>query len=338
MTTMRAVWMAALVLAASGCSAEGPGGSGTSAGGRDGGAGMGGFDGGGRGVPTDGAGGLTPEICEHIDMILSVDTSGSMSEERMAMASIIFPGLARELVTWEGIDFRVGVNDACPSPAEFQTTGVRGTCTFSSGQPWMVSDSPNLVEEFMCIGDMYAENDPAYSTVSDCTGDNSDNEAPGHTIASMLEAAEGGGLGGFLRTNSLVVLVPLTDEDEDQPDNYGFTPREIYDRIVASVGDPRRVFFLAIAGASNCDGVYGHAENAIKLKETAGYFSATGNGAFWDLCGGSLEDGLDEALSLIRRACENLPPCDEFAGTTGADCYPAPPPPPPDAGTDPILI
>ena len=346
MLTWKSTWRAVgsatvLALLLGGCAADdGDGGGATDRAMADGAIGSG--DGGvgaldGSASPRDGSSSRPMlEACKHLDILFSVDTSGSMSEERAAMGTAIFPAIARAMLSWEGVDFRVGVNDACPSPAEMHTAGTTGECGFTSGQPWMESSSPALVEEFGCVGDMYGENAPEYGSFSDCTGDNSDNEAPAHTLASMVEA-EIARADGFVRDESLLVLVPITDEDEDQPNNYGYSPREVYDRIVAAAGSPRRVFFLAIAGNSDCDGVYGGAEEAAKLRELAGYFAATGNGAFWDLCGGSLDDGVTAALTLIREACDNIPPCDEFApGSSFEDCYP-PPDDLPDAGEPPLI-
>lgn len=280
----------ASILALAACGANGDGG----------GNGGGGGDGGGGG----GSGSDDPAAvaCEHVDVVIAVDNSGSMKEEKDALRDVAFPGFADALIDIAGgiQDFRVGVLDACPDPATFKTRGVGGACDFAGGEPWMDSSSPALVDEFRCVGDVD-------SAGSACEGDN-DDEQPASTVAAALEAGGGMASSGFLRDDALLVVVAITDEDE-QP-TPGASAQEVFDRLVAiKGGDASKIVFLGIGGATACDdGALGKAKKASKLKEITDLFAAEQRGVFWDLCEGNLEQGFAQALTVIESACEDFGP------------------------------
>lgn len=248
--------------------------------------------------------------CKKIDVVISVDNSSSMSEEKKAMRDTVFPAFARALQNVGGglEDFRVGVLDACPRPANFHTSGVSGACGFSTGKPWMDSTSPNLVDEFACVGEVSPNG-------SLCSGKN-DDEQPASTSAAALEPeALQGPNAGFLRDDAVLVVVAITDEDETPtPDA---SADAVYERLVATKGgNVKRMVFLGIGGKTNCSGAYGSAEEAAKLKAVTAKFEAAGRGVFWDLCEGNLEDGLSQAIAVVDAACGQL----EEAGGEGAPC------------------
>lgn len=251
-----------------------------------------------------GAGSGSAAACKHVDVVIAVDNSSSMHDEKQALRDIAFPGFAAALIGIAGgiEDFRVGVVDACNNPASFHTRGVAGACNFSSGRVWMESSSPRLVDEFKCVGDVD-------STGNLCSGDN-DDEAPATSAATSLEPAwmgPGKPNEGFLRDNALLVVVAITDEDE-QPVP-GANAQEIYDRLVAiKGGDVNKIVFVGIGGAMTCDGLYGHAREASKLHNLTNKFVAKQRGLFWDLCQGNLEQGLSTALTTINSACEDFGP------------------------------
>ena len=274
-------------------------------GGQGGGNGFGnnGFGGGGNEFNIGGGGGSSTggTGCKRVDLVFSVDNSSSMSEEKAAMASDVFPGFASALLNvGNGLeDYRIGVLDACPLPAGYLTSGVSGPCNFASGQVWMESSDPDLVGEFACVGDID-------SSASQCSGNN-DDEQPASTAAASLEPpASTGPNAGFMRDDALLVVVAITDEDE-QP-NPSATAQQVHDRLVAIKGDAKKMVFLGIGGATTCDGAYGTADQATVLQEVTNLFIAEGRGVFWDLCVGQLENGLDDAMAVIEQACSEFPP------------------------------
>jgi hypothetical protein len=253
------------------------------------------FGGSGGGVGPSGSG------CKLVDLVISVDNSGSMSEEKEAMANDVFPAFANALLSvGDGLDdYRIGVIDACPLPAGYLTSGVGGPCNFASGEVWMDSSDPDLVAEFACVGDID-------SSASQCSG-NDDDEQPASSAAASLEPpASTGPNAGFAREDALLVVVAITDEDE-QP-SPGASAQEVHDRLVAIKGDVKKMVFLGIAGETACNGAYGSANEATVMKEVADLFIAEGRGVFWDLCTGQLEDGLDDAMAVIEQACGEFPP------------------------------
>lgn len=256
----------------------------------------------GSGSGTNGAGGngATPTGCEHVDVVFALDNSSSMDEEKASMRDVVFPAFAQALLDIDGIiDFRAAVMDACPLPATFHTRGAAGECSFQSGKAWMESTSTDLTGEFQCAADLYADD-------VECTGD-SDDEQPASTVAAALEppfsTAENA---GFLRNDALLVVVAITDEDEQPVPRQ--MPQQIHDRLVAAKGDANNVVFLGIGGRRQCAGAYGDAEAAEDMQRLVDLFAADGRGFFWDLCEGHLEDGLTNALAAIEQACGEFVP------------------------------
>lgn len=313
-----------LSLACFGCGGGGGGGSGS---GTNDGGGESGRDGGGGGGGQDG-GGSAADGCKRVDLVISLDNSGSMQEEKEAMVDTVFPAMASRLLEIGGglEDYRVGIFDACPSPARFHTCDASGDdCGFSSGASWMSSASPDLAGEFSCAADIPSEdaNPCPPSSEFECVGDSrDDDEQPALAAVASLEAPEsaaGGFNEGFRREDALLVAIAITDEDEQLcgldcdsgSDNQTLDPADLYDRYVAAVGgDVKRMVFLGVGGGSGgcSQGAYGGAQDASALRELTDRFVAEDRGIYWDLCQGSLEDGLDEAMQIIEEACDELPP------------------------------
>ena len=269
-----------------------------------------GFTGPPRTVPPPGPGpgtgpggpGSTEErrTCKNIDIVFAIDNSMSMTEEQMVMGTTIFPAFATRLKAISPTleSFRVGVKDACHLPATFHTRGRGGACNFAGGARWIDSKSATLAQEFACVGAID-------SSTSTCTGQN-DDEQPVSAAAAALEPAANGPNAGFLRKNAILVVVAMTDEDE-QPVPMR-TNQQVHDRLVAIKGDPRLTVLLGIGGSRMCTGPYGGALNARNLQAITAMFAARQRGVFWDLCAGSLEEGLARAIDTIKTACDQAPP------------------------------
>lgn len=299
--------------------------SGSGAGGEGSGTGMGGGGGGfmlmlsngmGGGGGDNGANLDRPKdpICTKMDVVIAVDNSGSMSEEQKWMSGTIFPKFAEKLKTSIGPgfeNFRVGAKDACPTPPQFFTKDQSDngmSCMFSSGKSWMESTSPRLTQEFMCVGAF------KLGDTRGCPKSNVD-EQPAAAAAAAIEPpiVTTGANAGFLRNDALLVIVAVTDEDE-QPN--GQTPKSnevqawakmVYDRIVNTKGNVKQIVFVGIGAPTSCKGPYGSAREAILLKEITRLFSSQQRGVFWDICGGNWEEGLNAAFEIIKQACWELP-------------------------------
>jgi len=267
---------------------------------------------GSRGVPIEpdaGAGGapLISNIdasgsnnvgCAHLDVLFSVDSSGSMTEERVALRDEVFPAFAQELLSLASIeDFRASVLDACPTPANYHTRGIPGDCSFESGQVWMDSTSSDIGGEFACVADLWTDD-------VQCSGDDDDEQPAVAAVTSLEQPWSNGPNTGFLRDDALLVVVAITDEDETPEPHQ--SPQQIYQRLVEAKGNAEHVVFLGIGGLKDCEGAYGQAEEASILKQLTELFAANGRGYFWDICDGNLADGLAKALGPIEDACDKF--------------------------------
>ncbi len=273
------------------------GSSGSNGGSGNAGSGSGTGPGSGTGIDP-GLGANADAVCKRADIVIAVDGSSSMTEELDAMRSIVFPAFAQRIrQLGMGLDdFRVATIDACPTPPTFHTQGNGGECNFQGGNPWIESSSTALDAEFACVGDLWAGD-------TQCSGENDDEQPATSAVAALAQTP------GFRRDDALLIVIGITDEDE-QPTNGDRAPEEIYANLAAAAGsDPRRMVFLGIGGSRQCDdGAYGGAIEASTLRAVTDLFAVHNRGVFWDLCEGHLEDGLDQAFQVIEAACDNL--CD----------------------------
>lgn len=262
----------------------------------------------------NGDGGLA-SACKKLDVVFTVDPSGSMEQELAAMSSDVFPSFANALKNEVGgglEDYRVGVLDACPLTTAFRTSGdTDGACNFEGGSPWMTSTSSMLDDEFVCVGDVPA--DPP-----ECRAIGSQDEQPmAATIAGLSDV----GNAGFLRDDALLVVVNITDEDECYNassagcgGNGDTEATQLYNDLVAIKGDVNKMVMLGIGGGDNgcndAEGFYGAADHAVLLERVTNKFIANERGVYWDLCEGQLASGLTEAIAVINKACNEFPTVD----------------------------
>ena len=254
---------------------------------------------------ADSDGDTEDDSCRLVDVVITVDVSSSMMEELAALRDDVFPAFAAQLgEISQGLDnFRIGTLDACPNPANFHTRGNGGECGFSSGEPWIDSESPDMDAEFSCVGDIY---------IADglCTGANDDEQPVTAMLTGLNPPWSENQNAGFLRDDALLVVIAMTDEDEQPTVGDAFTADEIFQAVAAlKGGDPKKAVFLGVGGGvAGCEGLYGYVDMAAtKLKEITDLFIAEERGVWWDLCAGQpLEDGLDAAFAIIDQACDEF--------------------------------
>jgi hypothetical protein len=254
---------------------------------------------------SDSDGDADADACRFIDVVISVDVSSSMEEELQAMRQDVFPAFAERLksISKEDDSFRVATLDSCPDPANFHTRNSDGDdCDFNGGNVWIRGSSSDLNEEFACVGDVYVDD-------VNCSGEDDDEQPVSAVIKALNAPWVEEENEGFLREEALLVVIAITDEDEQPTGGMPTNSRGIFDLLVdIKGGDPERVVFLGIGGASACqDGAYGGVSSpANLLRSITGEFG--GNGIWWDLCEGRLEDGLEGAINTIEVACESIAP------------------------------
>jgi hypothetical protein len=259
-----------------------------------------------------GAEGMAGEGCQRVDVVLAVDNSSSMGEEIDALQGPVLDALPQALLSVNGgiEDFQLAVIDACPKPAYFHDQGAAGACDFSTGHNYMSSTSPDLVAEFACVTDFAVDGFGA--APDECLDDgdykDDDEQAAWTSAQAIAPAALMAANEGFVRDDALLFVVAITDEDESLVDVD--SADAIYDAIVtAKGGDVSRVVFLGVAGASDCDGAYGSAEQADTMAAVVDRFAMQGRGVFWDICQGELEQAFLTAIAdLVDPACEEFEP------------------------------
>lgn len=247
-----------------------------------------------------------PGGCEHIDILFVVDGSLSMAEEQEALRGTNGPpvfaeftdALAIELDTLQ--DIRIGVISAEPDDVVLHThlnqPAFAPTPETDCGltEPWIVAPSDDLEAQFACVA---------------ATAATSTLETTSRNAGEALTAAENA---GFLRDDSVVFVVMLTDEDTL---GLGATRVQEHELLLSAVGGDRdRLVVLAIAGdpgvfeapKTTCLGPYGTATPGRRLDSVVRTFGERGITS--DICAGDLAQVFDDALGDLVQACVSFVP------------------------------
>lgn len=250
-----------------------------------------------------------PSGCKRIDVLFAVDGSGSMTEEQAALRgadgmppvfAAFTDALLAELTSVE--DFHVGVVGSDQGDTVLHThrdqpavaPGPDTDCGLPPGQNWLVGPSPTLAADFACVAATKGGTEEV-------------------TYYNAAEALHDPANAGFLRDDSLLLFVLLTDED-----TYDFvitTMVAIRQRILAAIGDdPARLVVLAIAGGqgvfempeTTCQGVYGEAVPGRRIISITRSFRE--RGLFQNICQGDLAATFTDVLDDVVSACEAYEP------------------------------
>ncbi|HEY8375113.1 MAG TPA: hypothetical protein VIK91_01435 [Nannocystis sp.] len=250
-----------------------------------------------------------PAGCKRIDLLFAIDGSGSMAEEQAALRgeggmppvfAEFTDALLAELTDVE--DFHVGVVSSHDGSSILHThrdfpvvpEGPETDCGLPPGQRWLVGPSPTLAADFACIAATASGTEEM-------------------TYLNVAEALHNPANAGFLRDDSLLFIVILTDED-----TYDFVYASMVDirrRILDAVGgDLERLVVLAIAGgqgvfempATICEGVYGGAAPGRRIISITRGFRE--RGLFQDICEGDLAATFHDVLDDVVSACAAFDP------------------------------
>jgi len=261
---------------------------------------------------ADGDGDGDSHGCYAMDIVFVVDISASMMEEQ-ANLDANFPEFISMLDEYVSADdtfaeYRVGVTnmsingtfDSCTTTMGFDGElfdgdSWSGDCGLGV-DPWIDGPAPDMSTKFSCL----AENPIPSGGGTDCGA-----EMPLEVVNQFSQkCAEGEVNDGFYRKDeeSLLVIVLLTDEDEDSASPA--TPAIAKAALDELAGGEDRYVVVAIAGPDECTSEFGEAIEAVKVKE---FIDLVPNGFFGDICEGDLWPSLQEALELMTVACEELP-------------------------------
>jgi hypothetical protein len=256
-----------------------------------------------------------------MDVLFVIDNSGSMGEEQGNLIAN-FP-LFIQVLDQSGLDYRVGVTTSGrdysytmetpigPLPMS-QNGGDNGRLLqpASCGMPrrWIEKTDPNVAQMFSCVANV------GTSGPSD--------EMPLSAMRDALEERIADGYNaGFLRSDALLAIVFLTDEEDcsyEQSVNLPFAS-SLCDAMMEPVGN--YVSFLdqltgargrwataAIAGMGPgpCSSALGNADEATRLISFVQQTGANAVGS--SICDGDLAGALGEALDTFQSACASFPP------------------------------
>jgi hypothetical protein len=250
-----------------------------------------------------------PAGCEYLDILFVVDGSASMNDEQAARRGTsgedpVFKeftdALLLELDTL--IDFHVGVISSQTDDTAMHThtdyplvpASPDTDCVLPSGERWIVGPSPTLEEDFACIAATRAD------TVET-------------TVYNAGEALHDPANTGFLREDSVLFVVMLTDEDTWDDDLA--TRVEIRSRILDAVGgDLGRIVVLGIAGDQGvfeepktvCYGPYGGAAPGRRISSIV--YAFRNQGIMQDICAENLAAAFAAALDDVVTTCEQFEP------------------------------
>ncbi len=249
-----------------------------------------------------------PGGCEHIDILFVIDGSVSMAEEQAALRGddgepAVFAEFTDALLAESDtlVDVRVGVISAAPGDTELHThhdQPAEPASTFTScgieGSPWLVAPSLDFADQFACIA----------STRADAT-----EETP---VLNAVLALENPKNAGFVRDDSLLLVVLLTDEDT-QDDEVAMV--DLRNRMLAAAGgDLQRLAVIAIAGdpgvfempKTTCFGPYGSATPGRRIHSVLAGLGD--HGVLQDICAGELAATFADVLAGVVDTCADYHP------------------------------
>ena len=253
--------------------------------------------------------------CTKVDLLFVLDNSHSMATKQGAMIES-FPVFMDDLyATLDSADsYHVGVvtTDAYAfNSAECQELGAlvsstggnyssMSVCGPYSGGTYMTEDE-DLTASFACAAQVGIEG--------------ALDERP---MEAMLEAIGpthvGGCNAGFRRDDALLVLVIITDEEDDhtelfdEPQGSPGDPEDWFAAVEDIVGAEENVVVLTICGGhpdDACGFVDGAAEDSPRLR---GFTQMFTHAYLGDICVANFGPFFEEAVAVVDVACENFTP------------------------------
>jgi hypothetical protein len=263
--------------------------------------------------------------CEKVDILFVIDNSGSMEDEQVNLINS-FPQFIDEIQTQladtEGYHVGVTTSDAplfngagCTLEGSLITQSQMGACgPYAEGWSYM-TEMDNLATTFSCAANV------------GITGDG--NERPMQTMQAAIGPglnADGQCNAGFIRDDALLVIVIITDEEDDheldgcaqlpQPGSNGDPPGWFQGAIAAKGGVEQNIVVLALVGPpgpdpaicpalDKCTGGIIGAEVGARIVQFTQMFS---NGFVGRVCENSYGPFFAEAVGVIKSACDNFMP------------------------------
>jgi hypothetical protein len=286
-------------------------------------------------MPTDESGGTAESGdnmdsgCEKVDLLFVIDNSGSMSDEQINLVNS-FPSFIDEiqtqLVDTEGYHIGIITSDLYLFDQGCQQEGSMVTATggvdssasvcgpYAEGHRYM-TELDNLDVAFSCAGQVGTGGDG--------------NERPMQTMQAALSSGLNGPGGcneGFLRDDALLVIVIITDEEDDhevdgcaqlpQPGSNGEPAGWHAGVVAAKAGVETNIVVLSLIGPpgpdpaqcpalDKCNGGIAGAEIADRVAAFTTMFT---HGSIGRICEASYAQFFATAVSVIDSACDGFEP------------------------------
>lgn len=267
---------------------------------------------------TGGAGGAAGKAdgCQNIDILFVIDDSGSMGSKQQQLTAS-FPGFVKAMKDKlaKVQSYHVGIvtsDDYFYNPAGCQGIGdlvtktggpasSNKTCGPWMGRSYMDGTDPDLAGAFTCVAKVGAGG--------------SDDERMMRGLLNGVDASRKCNQ-GFLRNDSLLVIVAITDEDDvaDGCDGSGTcmtygsggSPNEWYDEFQKKRGAAaQNTVMLSLLGKSGSNDTCG----AVVNSKVFGFTKKFGDkGYTGDICSATYDQFFAEALPVINTACETFVP------------------------------
>lgn len=252
--------------------------------------------------------------CEKVDLLFVIDNSESMQTYQSNLVES-FPGFIEGIQTRlsGGNDYHIGVitSDAyggnAPQCSQLgalvtQTSGQYAsnqTCApFTGGGRFLVQDEPDLQSAFSCIGQVGT------------SGNNA--ERPMDALVAALGSVHSGAGGcneGFLRDDALLVVVLITDEEDDPglPAGSSGDPATWAQAVAAAKGGiESNVAIVELVRVDPNVCLYKSTDDGSpRLHAFADLFTHSFIG---DMCEQDYSFLLDEALAELVEACDGFTP------------------------------
>lgn len=244
---------------------------------------------------------VTP--CTTVDILVVIDNSDTMTEEQAKLTTAIAPFVTLVQSQLPGVMGSIHVGVLSTDAPELVTSTPAATCVpYATGASWM-APGDTLITELGCATALGVDGDP--------------DERPMQMISDALTPEMNGVDGaneGFLREDGPLVIVLVTDEEDDYEEETEWgSPGDPADWIEAVTamkdGWEQDVVVLSLIGTEKpnaCpefqwDGSEG-AEIAPRLREFTESFPRNAVG---DVCAAEYGTFLDGVVPQIVQACQN---------------------------------